>query len=180
MSLRPLALIVLLSAAGCGGGNGTEESRGAGPGGPCPDGTAEVRPRDVLPETPAGTSLGPADPKDAQRYVEPFQQGLGERLRSVRTAVVTERGEDFGTAVVVVNAKEKLGDPNDVLEGAQDSSRPGAHPEPYEIAGRPGMISEESDGAIAAVGIADCAMVMLSGPDTPMVKQIAGHMRAPE
>ena len=180
MSLRPLALFVLVAAAGCGGGNDAKESRGSGPAGACPDGTAEVRPRDVLPDTPAGTALGLADPKDAQRYIDPFEQGLGDRLRSVRTAVVTERGEDYGTAVVVINATEKMGDARDILQGAQDNARPGTQPKEYEIAGRPGMISEESDGAIAAVGIADCAMVLLSGPDTPMVKQIAGHLRTPE
>jgi hypothetical protein len=71
-----------------------------------------------------------------------------------------------------------MGDPRDVLAGAQDNARPGTHPRAYTIAGRPGMISEESDGAIAAVAISDCAMVMLSGPDTPMVKRIAAHLEA--
>ena len=176
--MRPLVLLPFLALAGC--GTSPSEVRRAAQSHRCPASTPEFAPRHVLPQTPGGTSLVRADPKDAERYKAPFQQTLGKRLRSVRVGVVTERGEEFGTAVVVVNSTERMGDPRDVLRGAQANARPGAHPEEYTIAGRPGMISEESDGAIAAVAIANCAMVMLSGPDTPMVKRVAGHLRSPE
>jgi hypothetical protein len=174
-SLFP-TLIAALALVGC-GASGSDVKR-AQQDGPCPEGTRELKPRDVLPTTPPRTRLGQADPTDAKRYVEPFEAALGDHLKSVRTGVVLERNANFGTAVVVVNGTEKMGDPRDVLAGAQDSARPGTNPRAYTIAGRPGMISEESDGAIAAVAISDCAMVMLSGPDTPMVKQIAGHLQA--
>jgi hypothetical protein len=174
-SLLPAAVATLV-LIGC-GASGSDVKR-AQQDEPCPEGTRELKPRDVLPTTPPRTRLGQADPTDAKRYVEPFKAALGDRLKSVRTAVVLERNADFGTAVVVINGTEKMGDPRDVLAGAQDNARPGTHPREYTIAGRPGMISEESDGAIAAVAISDCAMVMLSGPDTPLVKRIAGHVKA--
>jgi hypothetical protein len=178
LSLLAIAALVLI---GCGAsGSDVRRAQQEERGGPCPEGTRELRPRDVLPTTPQGTSIAQADPKDAERYVTPFKAALGERLKSVRTAVVLERGADFGTAVVVVNGTEKMGDPRDVLRGAQANAREGTRPREYTIAGRPGMISEESDGAIAAVAISDCAMVMLSGPDTPMVKRIAGRLEAQE
>lgn len=174
-SLLP-AIVATLALIGC-GASGSELKRAQQDKG-CPDGTRELRPRDVLPTTPAGTSLGQADPKDAQRYIDGFKTAIGENVKSVRAAVVTERGQDYGTAVVVVNSKENLGDPRDLLRGAQENQQPGSNPQPYTVAGQPGMISEESDGAIVMGAVSPCAMVMLSGPDTPLVKQIAGRLQA--
>jgi hypothetical protein len=172
------AVLSSLALIGCGAsGSDVQQAKQDGP---CPEGTRELRPRDVLPTTPAGTELGQADPKDAQRYIDGFKTGIGEHVKSVRAAVVTERGENYGTAVVVVNGSERMGDPRDLLRGAQDNPRPGSNPQAYTVAGQPGMISEESDGAIVMGVVSPCAMVMLSGPDTPMVKRIAGRIEAKE
>jgi hypothetical protein len=177
LSLPP-ALVAALALVGCGASG--SEVRGTHEGGPCPEGTRELRPRDVLPSTPAGTELSQADPKDAQRYVDAFKTTIGEQLKSVHTGVVTERGKDFGTAVVVINGDERMGDPRDILRGAQDNPQPGSNPQPYTVAGQPGMISEESDGAIVMGAVSQCAIVMLSGPDTPLVKRIAGRLESQE
>jgi hypothetical protein len=176
MTGRFSLLVATVVLIGCGAsGSKVRETKQDGP---CPEGTRELRARDVLPTNPPGTELGPADPKDAQRYIDAFETGIGEHVKSVRAAVVTERGENFGTAVVVVNSSDRMGDPRDILRGAQSNPRPGSNPQPYTVAGQPGMISEESDGAIVMGAISPCAMVMLSGPDTPMVKRIAGRLEA--
>ena len=175
LSLLP-ATVAALALIGC-GASGSDVRR-TQQDGPCPEGTRELRARDVLPTPPPGTRLGQADPKDAQRYVDAFKTTIGENVKSVRTAVVLERGESFGTAVVVVNSSDRMGDPRDLLRGAQANPRPGANPQPYTVAGQPGMISEESDGAIVMGAVSPCAMVMLSGPDTPLVKRIAGRIEA--
>jgi hypothetical protein len=84
---------------------------------------------------------------------------------------VLERGEDFGTAVIVVNSSNRMGDPTDMLARGPIRGRTRSR-------ASPGMISEESDGAIVMGAVSPCALVMLSGPDTPMVKRVAGRIEA--
>ena len=129
--------------------------------GPCPEGTALVRARDVIGPTPAGFEVLPGDKQRLASVAAQFREGFGDKWRGYDAKVLVRRDAANGAAVVVVNLHEKVGSDEEYRESAMAAERAsGAEGRPIQIAGREGRLRTAPDGAFVATAPAGtCALV---------------------
>jgi hypothetical protein len=171
--LRPIvALLAFAVLAGCGDDDTGPSTTTRVVDEPCPAGTAELAVRDVLPAPPKGMVLLPMRKDQRARAREAFATGFGDKLRSVRLAVVAPPGREVGTAIGVLNLTVSTADG----APAETPTR-----ERLTIAGRPGIIRRNTgSGLVQASGaVGECGVVLLNAPDQASVRRVAAAVRQP-
>jgi hypothetical protein len=161
--------------ASCGDDDSTPSERTVSvPEAKCPEGTPEYGVRDVLPKAPSGTALLQVAKRERDQARAGFEAGFGDRIRSLRFAVVAPKGRNLGTGVGVLNLKIAVSD--------DEPPETGGIREPLTIAGKPGLIAVApgDTGARAAGPVGDCAMVVIRGPDEASVRNVADAIQQPD
>lgn len=122
------------------------QSSAAGSEEPCPDGTRQLRPADVV---PASAVVEPVeDSESVDKALEPYVEPLGDRVRSIRSSVFID-GETFDSAALSVVNLTVRGAAVELPEGT-----------PIDVGGAQGVQTESGD-VVSPVG--DCALVVLVG-----------------
>ena len=173
MSVAVAACALLL--AGCGEDDDTSSTRTARvPNEPCPQGTPQLTVRDVLPDPPAGMALLRVAKRDAKQAEDSFAVGFGDKLRSLRLAVVAPKGRSVGTGVGVLNLTVRADD-----DGPPETSET---KRALTIAGRDGIIGIPPGGGPtrASGSVGECGIVVINGPDEASVRRVAAAIRQPE
>jgi len=188
-----LAIVVgaglLLSACGGDkdkGSSGRAESQGTvsaaapTPAGPCPEGTRFLRARDVIGQAPPGYQIFSSDRQALAGFVAQYRKLLGTRWRGFGAKVLARRGADTGTAVIVINTRERSGGSEAMLSGAEAAKRDrGTDYERLRVGGRVGPLTQARDGAFVAIAPAGtCSQVVLVADTEKLVRTAAALLPA--
>lgn len=160
-----LALGVLFGA--CGGDEQQEAAAEA-----CTD-ADYVRAGDVIGKPPKGFQVTPVqDEKALDGFMKQFEGVLGDRLRGYDSKVLFRRGAQLGTVVITVNARERTGDSDDFLRGAEDAAEKTGRPgETLVIAGEQGRLQQAEDGTYIAMAPAgSCAFLVMVAEREKMLR----------
>lgn len=186
MRKRPIGLVLsifLLAASGCGGDGGsatqadTKQATKR-----CAAGDGQLRVADVLDQAPPGLEIVKADMKALKPLTDPLRTSLGSRLRGFDARAVVPKGEEFGTAVVIVNANEATKpDGSDVLEGAREGAKEekGKYEE-ITVADKKAAIVQYGDVHQIAVPLGRCSVGMLIDQDRKRLLAVADALHAPD
>ena len=176
MAARGLPVLLLCTAAlaGCGDDDSGPGSTTRVVDEPCPAGTPELAVRDVLPKPPPGMALLRVPKDQIAQARQAFETGFGDKLRSVKLAVVAPKGRQVGTGVGVLNLT--------VDNGAGTPPQTSSTRKALTIAGRDGVIRvTPGGGPTSASGtVGDCGIVVVNGTDEATVRRVATALRQPE
>jgi hypothetical protein len=180
-------LLMMFVVAGCGG---DEKSDRAGGGGGkssekssderCAAGEGDLEVADVLPEAPSGHEVVTADREKLRPLLDPLRKALGGRLRGFKVKAVVPKGEELGTAVVIANVSEDIGDPEDVLKGAKQSAKEqkGRYEE-ISAAGAKAAFVDYGDVFQVSVPLGKCSVGTLIDQDEKRIRAVAGALKEP-
>jgi hypothetical protein len=173
-----IAVAAALTGLACGGsedetGSGTPESAA------CPQGTQQLRARDVIGEPPAGFQIAAGDPKALKTFVDQVRPQVGHRWVNYDAKVLVRRGKLNGAAVIVINTNEKTGSSENFLESAKRAEeRTGTPGEDITIGERPGRLRQAADGGSVATALAGpCSVVMMVADTEPLLRDAAAVIR---
>jgi len=142
----------------------------------CPSGDDVVHATDVIGQPPPkGYDIDPGDKQALKRVAEQFKAGGGKSWRGYDARVLVRHKATSGTAVVVINTDDKIGDGGELIRGAEKGAeQTGQTAEKMSIAGKEARMVPTSDGAyIAMAPTGRCAVVMLIADRAELVRDTA-------
>jgi hypothetical protein len=168
-----IVLTVAVSGIGCGARDAVSSKPTPVP--RCPEGTPFVKARDIVGRpVPSGFELLPADPKVMKPFANQFKARIGEAWRGYDARVLVHEGKVVGTAVVVINAKDRTGGDSLVAGIERGADDRGIETDEISIAGRDGRLVQALDGAyIASAPARECAIVFLVADRKPLITEAA-------
>jgi hypothetical protein len=147
----------------------------------CPSGKDVVHATDVIGQPPPeGYDIDPGDKRALKAVADQFKTELGDTWRGYDARVLVRHEQVNGTAVMVLNSSEKIGDGGELIRGAENGAKEaGQTAERVTIAGHEGRMVPTSDGAyIAMAPSGRCAVVMLIADRPELVRDTADALPA--
>jgi hypothetical protein len=156
----PLLLLLVVSLCGCGARDAVVKRPTPTP--PCPAGSAPVSVRDVVGDPARGWDLWEGDKKQLRKFALGFRDRIGDAWRGYRAAVLIRDGQEYGTAVVVINAKEQTGG-DDLIQGMEQAAEQAKRPlQDITLAGREGRLVHAIDDSYVAMAPShQCSVLVL-------------------
>ena len=189
-SIALLVLTFAFAGVACGGDDEKERGGGGGGGGSassaatdkgCKEGEGHLKVSDVLDKAPEGLQIVEADKKSLKPLTDPLRKALGDRLRGFDAKAVVPKGEEFGTAVVIANANEAIGDADEVLKGARVAAEQNdGKLEEITVAGNPAAFVDYGEASQISVKLSNCAVGLLVDQDKERLRAVADALHAPE
>jgi hypothetical protein len=172
---RSILLVLLLALCGCGARDAVVKGRS--PDAPCPAGTQPVTVRDVVGQPAKGWELWPGDQKELRKYALSFRADMGDAWRGYRSAALIRRGEEVGTAVVVINATTQT--PGEALIAGMESGADEVDRDLEEItiAGREGRLVHAIDDSYVAMAPShQCSILILVSLEEQALRDAAATL----
>jgi hypothetical protein len=177
-----VALVACLALASCGAvETGFKSAREGAKNARCKSAGSAVTVKDVMPQAPAGHETVEADEEPLKPFLDSLRKGVGAGLRNIETRAVIPKGEEWGTAVVLLNFKESSGGPAAILGTAkQDAKDAGGTYEQVSVAGKDAAFVHAYDSNQITAALGDCSMVFLIDEDRKRIKLVAAEFKQPD